>query len=175
MFWLQHAQLTRKQSSTLPCDNTVLLSTDVSKQASTPNCNLDCRRMGKLQVETGFIRLGGIWFIICPACVSLHGTGQATCHAARCKRTDCWSPWIQATQITNGALRDAMYRLYQGGLYLQNVTLRHGTRVNVISFMPTTKVRPFYFDEGPRSRCYGCTAALRHIEQPSDEDDNFSK
>jgi hypothetical protein len=29
----------------------------------------------------------------------------------------------------------------------------------------------FYFFEGPRSRCYGRTAALRLIVQPCDEDD----
>jgi hypothetical protein len=31
----------------------------------------------------------------------------------------------------------------------------------------------FLFREGPRSRCYGRTAALRLIAQPCDEDDQF--
>jgi hypothetical protein len=30
-----------------------------------------------------------------------------------------------------------------------------------------------FYGEGPRSRCYGCTAALRLIVQPCDEDDSF--
>jgi hypothetical protein len=29
----------------------------------------------------------------------------------------------------------------------------------------------FLSDEGPRSRCYGCTTALRLIVQPYDEDE----
>ena len=38
--------------------------------------------------------------------------------------------------------RDVIRGLYQGVLYFQNVTQVHGTRVNVISFTPTRKVRP---------------------------------
>jgi hypothetical protein len=31
--------------------------------------------------------------------------------------------------------------------------------------------RPFFCGEGPRSRSYGCTAALKLIVQPCDEDE----
>jgi hypothetical protein len=30
----------------------------------------------------------------------------------------------------------------------------------------------FFFLEGPGSRCYGCTTALRLLVQPCDEDDD---
>jgi hypothetical protein len=32
----------------------------------------------------------------------------------------------------------------------------------------------FLYDEGPRSRCYGSTTALRLFVQPCDEDEQFS-
>jgi hypothetical protein len=32
---------------------------------------------------------------------------------------------------------------------------------------------PFFCGEGPRSKCYGRTAALRLIVQPCDEDDEM--
>jgi hypothetical protein len=35
-------------------------------------------------------------------------------------------------------------------------------------------LRFFFFGEGPRSRCYGRTAALRLLEQPCDEDEMIS-
>jgi hypothetical protein len=38
---------------------------------------------------------------------------------------------------------------------------------------PTIKRQYIYCGEGPRSRCYGRTAALRLIVQPCDEDDQF--
>jgi hypothetical protein len=36
---------------------------------------------------------------------------------------------------------------------------------------PDAGDRFFFCGEGPRSRCYGCTAALRLIVQPCDEDE----
>jgi hypothetical protein len=43
----------------------------------------------------------------------------------------------------------------------------------VPSPLPAQQV--FLFGEGPRSRCYGRTAALRLIVQPCDEDDDEEK
>jgi hypothetical protein len=38
-------------------------------------------------------------------------------------------------------------------------------------FAKFVTIRRIFFSEGPRSRCYGSTAALRLIVQPCDEDE----
>jgi hypothetical protein len=77
-----------------------------------------------------------------------------------------------------------MFRLYCHHQGAQNkkkkcwhATAKYSKRSQILEFGNTRRSEPnltsFIFREGPRSRCYRRTAALRLITQPCDEDDSF--
>ena len=79
-------------------------------------------------------------------------------------------PGVAFNKTKNGVPRDAVHRLYQGVLYIQNVVRFYSIHVNVTQFTFARKVRPYqrHFHDSHKWPTTARTALLRQISPKSD-------